>query len=205
MRISTLSGRVLGTLVAAVAIAIFVGPAAALDEVANEKEVLKDCEKKLCGILVKKEPTGADLSCALTKTWAKDKIKEGIEKKKISWSLGDARCAVELAMPRATLVNAVSKPAHTIEFASHTIKCQVERESEVTPISVTVQPKIEFKDGKAVKAFLGLKTIEAPAVVKGAIWTVATLEDTVGVFHGDIISEVNEFISSKCPKALAAQ
>jgi hypothetical protein len=178
-------------------------PVFALEEVANEKEKLKDCEKRICTMIVKKEAAGGDLSCALSKTWAKDKIKEGIEKKKVSWSLGDARCSVDLAVPRATILDAVSKPAHTLEFAKHTIKCEVEREKEITNVSVNLQPKIEFKDGKAVKAYLGLKEIEAPAVIKGAIWTVATVEDTVGLFHGDIIAEVNEFIASKCPKALA--
>ena len=205
MRFANRPGRLIRTFLAVVTLSVIAAPAFALEEIANEKEMLKDCEKRLCGMVTKKEATGADLTCALTKTWAKDKIKEGIEKKKISWSLGDARCAVDLAVPRATIVDAVSKPAHTLEFAKHTIKCQVEREKEVTPINVTLQPKIEFKGGKAVKAYLGLKEIDAPAVVKGAIWTVATLEDTVGVFHGDIIAEVNEFISSKCPKALASQ
>jgi hypothetical protein len=180
----------------------FAGPAAALEETAQERDKLKECEKRLCTLIVKKEATPGDLTCALTKTWAKDKIKEGIEKKKVSWSLGDARCAVNLAVPNATIVDAVAKPAHTLEFPKHAIKCEVEREKEITAVTVNLQPKVEFKDGKAVKAFLGLKEIEAPAVIKGAIWTVATVEDTVGLFHADILSEVNEFIATKCPKAL---
>ncbi len=203
MRFGGKSGRpvmVGAVLAAAVAVG---GPAFGLEESAKEREVLKECEKRICSMIVKKEASGADLKCALTKTWAKDDIKEGVEQKKISWSLGDARCSVDLAVPRADIVNAVAKPAHTLDFPKHTIKCEVEREKEITPVSVSLKPKIEFKDGKAVKAYLGLGDIEAPAVIKGAIWTVAKIEDTVGLFHGEIIGEVNKFISAKCPKAVA--
>lgn len=202
MRFSTfglLTGSLwLGVLVGAQA-------AAAFEEGANEYEKLKACEKQLCTILVKKETAGQVFACGLSKTWTKDKIKEGVEKKKLTWSLGDARCSLDLAMPRANLVDAVSKPSYTLAFPEHTVKCEVEREKEVTPINIKLAPKIEFKDGKAVKAFLGLKDIEAPAVVKGAVWTVATVEDNVGLFHGDIIKEVNTFIGPKCEESVAGK
>lgn len=179
------------------------GVALALEETANEKDALKACEKRVCEMVVKKEAAGDDLACALQKTWSKDKIKEGIEKKRISWGFGNARCAVEVKVPRATIHSALTKSEHALELAAHTVKCEVERESEVTPITVTLAPKVNFKDGKAVKAWIGVKEIEAPAVVKGAIWTVAKVEDTIGLFHSDMIAEINEFIDKKCPKALA--
>jgi hypothetical protein len=203
MRFGGKSGRP-ATVGVALAVAMAVGgPAFGLEENAKEREVLKECEKRICSMVVKKEATGADLTCALTKTWAKDDIKEGIEQKKISWSLGDARCSLDLSVPRADIVNAVAKPAHTLDFPKHTIKCEVERDKEITPVKITLKPKIEFKDGKAVKAYLGLGEVEAPAVLKGAIWTVAKIEDTVGLFHGEIIGEVNKFVGAKCPKVLA--
>lgn len=190
-------------LMAAVTAVVGGGAAFALDEPANEKDALKACEKRVCEMVVKKEAAGDDLSCALQKTWAKDKIKEGIEKKKISWGFGDARCAVEVKVPRANIHSALTKSEHSLELEAHTVKCQVEREAEVTPINVTLAPKVSFKDGKAVKAWIGVKDIDAPAVVKGAIWTVAKVEDTLGLFHSDMIAEINEFIEKKCPKALA--
>lgn len=185
------------------ALTLGAGAALALEETASEKEALKACEQRVCEMVVKKEASGGDLACALQKTWAKDKIKEGIEKKKISWGFGNARCAVEVKVPRANIHSAMTKSEHSLELEAHTVKCQVERESEVTPISVTLAPKISFKDGKAVKAWIGVKEIDAPAVVKGAIWTVAKVEDTLGLFHSDMIGEINEFIEKKCPKALA--
>lgn len=179
------------------------GEAAAFEEPADEKTALKACEQKLCSMVVGKAAGGDDLSCALSKTWAGAKIKEGIEKQKLSWSFGDARCTVAIGAKRADVVGAVSKPDHTLQFDPHTVKCEVEREKEITPINITLAPKLQFKGGKAEKAWLNVTTIEAPAVVKGAIWTAAQLEQNFGLFHGLMIAEINEFIGQKCPKAVA--
>lgn len=180
-------------------------PAGALDEKANEKELLKACEQSMCEIIVKKDAGGGDLKCQLGKTWAKSKIKDGIEKKKISWTFGDARCAIDLAVSRAAMLEALKNPNGSLEIPKHTIKCEVERENEVTPINVSLAPKITFKDGKAQKAWLNVSDIEAPAVVKGAIWTAAKVEDTFGLFHGEMIEEINEFVLQKCPQKYPAK
>lgn len=89
-----------------------------------------------------------------------------------------------------------------LKLDPHKVKCEVEREKEVTAINVSLAPKLQMKDGKAVKAWLGIGDIEAPTAVKGAIWTVAQLEDTFGIFHGDMIKD-NKFVHEKCPKRLA--
>lgn len=178
-------------------------PSRALEEGAKEKEVLEACEKNICELLVKREAAGDDLKCALSKTWGKDKIKSGVESKKIGWSLGDARCSVDLAVKRQAIVDALTKPEFELKIDPHTVKCEVEREKEVTAINVSLAPKIQLKDGKAAKAWLGITNIEAPTAVKGAIWTVAQLEDTFGVFHSDLIKDINKFVHEKCPKRLA--
>jgi hypothetical protein len=180
-------------------------PVNALDQPASEKEALKACEQRLCDIIVNKQPAGDDLSCALSKTWAQAKIKDGIEKRRLSWTFGDARCSVELSAKRDLVLGAVTKPEHALELPQHTVKCEVERDKEVTPINISLAPKITFKDGKAQKAWLNLKSIEGPAVVRGAIWTAAQIEDNFGLFHSDLIAEINEFIEHKCPKALAGK
>ncbi len=181
------------------------GPANALDEKSEERAQLKACERQICTMLVKKETAGPDFSCKIAKTWSKSKIEEGIKKKKLTWGFGDARCTVDVNAKRASLVGAVINGEHTLQFDPHTIKCEVERENSVTAINVTLAPKISFKGGKAHKAWVGLKAIEAPAVVKGALWTVAQVEDNFGLFHGDMISEINEFVAQKCPKAVASK
>lgn len=196
-----------GAVLVGVAVAGVTGiaPAVALDEPTAEKDALKDCERQICEIVMKKDPSGPDLSCALSKTWAQAKIKDGIEKRRMSWAFGDARCQVEFNAKRDTVLASVTKPEHALELAPHTVKCEIERDKEITAINVALAPKIVFKNGKAEKAWLNVKTIEGPAVVKGAIWTAAQIEDNFGLFHGEIISEINEFLERKCPKAVAGK
>jgi hypothetical protein len=177
--------------------------ASALDEAKDEKAQLEACEKDLCTLLVKREAAGSNLQCNIQKTWASKKIKAGVEEKKLSWSLGDLRCGVKFDASRQDVVDALTKPAYELKLASHAVKCEVEREKEVLNISVALSPRIQFKDGKAVKAWLGVGEIQAPTVVKGAIWSAAQLEDTFGVVHGDLIKEINRFVYERCPTHVA--
>ena len=191
-------------ILAAIAVALlWAAPAAALDEGVKEKATLEACEKTLCELLVKHEATGDDLKCDLSKTWGKDKIKSGIEDKKLQWTLGDARCSVSLAAKRQSIVDALTKPDYELKLDPHTVKCEVEREKELTTINISLAPRLQMKDGKAVKAWLGVGNIEAPSAIKGVIWTVAQMEDTFGVFHSELIKDVNKFVYEKCPKRLA--
>ena len=190
-------------LAALVVSAWMAGPALALDEGVKEKADLEACEKSLCELIVKKDPAG-DLKCDLSKTWGKDKIKSGVDGKiKSGWSLGDARCSLSLAAKRQSIVDALTKPEYELKLDPHAVKCEVERDKEVTTINISLAPKIQMKDGKAVKAWLGIGTIEAPTAIKGAIWTVAQMEDTFGIFHSDLIKEINKFVGEKCPKQVA--
>jgi hypothetical protein len=175
----------------------------ALEEAKNEKEQLDACEHEICTLLVKKDPAGSNLQCNIQKTWAGSKIKQGVEEKKLTWSLGDMRCGVQLDVKRQDMVDALTKPEYELKLAPHAVKCDVEREKEVINVSVTIAPRIQFKDGKAVKAWMGVGEITAPTVVKGAIWTAAQLEDTFGVVHGDLIKEINRFVYERCPKRLS--
>jgi hypothetical protein len=183
--------------------ALLTTDAAALEEGKGEKEQLEACERELCGILVKRDAAGGDLKCALQKTWAGSKIKQGVEQKKLTWGFGDVRCGVDLQAKRQELVDALTKPEFELKLSKHAIKCEIERDKEVMPISVALAPRFQFKGGKAVKAWLGIGEIQAPSVVKGAIWTAAQLEDTFGIVHGDLLREVNEFVHQRCPKRLA--
>ena len=173
--------------------------AVALDEGKDEKQNLEACERELCGILVKREASGSDLKCAVQKTWAGRLIKQGVEQKKLTWGFGDVRCTINLEARRQELVDALAKPQFELKLAKHAVRCEVERDKEVMPITVALSPRFQFKDGKAVKAWLGIGEIEAPAVLKGAIWTAAQLEDTFGIVHSDLLREINRFVE-RCPK-----
>jgi hypothetical protein len=178
------------------------GSATALEEDKGEKDKLEACEKDLCSILVKREASGPELKCALQKTWAGAKIKEGVEQKKLSWGFGDVRCAMDVVAKRQDMIDALTKPEYEYKFPAQTVRCDIERDKEVMKVSVAVAPKFQFKDGKATKAWLGIGTIEAPSVVKGAIWTAAQLEDTFGIVHSDLLREINKFVYERCPKRL---
>ena len=180
--------------------ATFATSALALTPVADEKEKLKACERDLCTLVLKKGPAAGDLSCKLSKTWEKSKIVNGVKEKKISWTFGDARCGVDLKVSHADIVAALTKPSHDFKFAPHTVSCQIERSDGVTEVKITMAPRISFKGGKASKAWLNVSKIDAPTMIKGAIWTVTKLEDNFGLFHNQMVSEINEFLHEKCAK-----
>ncbi|MDX2257737.1 MAG: hypothetical protein NW205_02365 [Hyphomicrobiaceae bacterium] len=184
----------------AVAVLLIAAPAMALEPKPDEGEKLKACEQNLCGIILSKDAGGGDLACQISKTWAKDKIEKGAGEKKLSWGFGDARCGIDLTAERAGIIKALTEKEHSLEMKPQTVKCEVEQAEGATTIDVTLAPKVTFKDGKAHKAWLNISKIEAPTVVKGAIWTVAKIEDNFGVFHGEIIEEINDFVGSKCAK-----
>ncbi|MEO1204901.1 MAG: hypothetical protein AAFV45_01080 [Pseudomonadota bacterium] len=185
---------------AALVLTAFTAQAQALKPIPDEAEKLKACEKNLCTMIITKDTSGDDLSCAISKTWAKDKISKGAESKSIDWGFGDARCTLDIGVPRESVVSSLTEKTYDLEVPEQTVKCEIERGEEVTPINVSLAPKLTFKDGKAYKAWLNIGKIDAPAVVKGAIWTAAKLEDNFGLFHSDIIDEVNDFIHNECAK-----
>jgi len=175
------------------------GPAAALDEPADELPNLKACEKRLCTMILNKDPKGDDLACGVQKTWAKSSLKGG-ESKGVSWGFGDARCKVDIKLERSDIVAALTRPKHTVFIPAHQVNCVIEREGEVKPVTVKLAPKLKFKDGKADKVWINLESIDGPADVKSTVWTAAKLEDSIGIFHAPMIKSINKFMHSQCMK-----
>jgi hypothetical protein len=192
-------------LLAACASPFAAGHAWALEERKDEKEKLKICERRMCEMIVRKTPVSGDLSCALTKTWASEKIKERAEDSVATWDYGDARCSVELKLPRAMIVEALAGPKVKLELPRHEVVCEVERDKETTPVRIEIAPKIEFKGGKARQVWVNVKDVDGPAAIKGLVLTVAKVEDTVGLFQKRILKAVNKFIQEKCPAVAAGR
>jgi hypothetical protein len=170
-----------------------------------DKAQLKACEKAMCTMVTKKDPKGADLACKLSRTWTKDQIKDGVKKKQFSWGLGDARCTLDVSISRAAIINAMIKPEQVLDFGPHAVKCVAEKDGKDTPINVNLSPKVAFKAGKAVSATLSVKEIEAPGVIKTAIWSAATLNDKIGIFQKDILKAINEFTGPKCAEVMSGK
>lgn len=185
---------------AVLALAIFTAPAFALDENPNEEQDLKACEKNLCAMILSKQATGDDLTCNISKTWAKDNIEKGASTKSLSWGFGDARCKLDLTAERSNVVSSLTEASHTLAMKEHTVKCEIESEKDVTTIDVTLAPKVTFKDGKAETAELNITKVEAPSVIKAVITGADWIEKNVGLFHGEMIEEINDFVHNKCAK-----
>ncbi len=180
---------------------LLAAPAArALEEQKGEAQAIADCDKRLCGILLQKNRSGDDLKCALTKTWARSTLKGG-DQANLVWGFGDARCSIEIKVPRASLVAAVTTGGkYKFWMPPHTATCVVEENGQPKSLKATVEPKIEFNDGKAEKIWINLRHIEGAASIKDWLSLAASLTDSTGIFHAPMIKAVNRYIYRDCPK-----
>jgi hypothetical protein len=179
-----------------------VSTAHALEEHAGEKKALDACDRKLCAMLVQKNPRGEDLKCNLTKTWARDQIKSA-ETQVTKWGFGDARCTVQVNMSRAELVGALTEPEYRLKAQPHTVNCVIEEEGMPKPIKATLAPKIEFRNGRAEKVRINLQHIDGPPAITGVLSAAASLEDKIGLFQRSMLKSVNRYIEKHCTKLLA--
>lgn len=195
------AGRLFGTGAALLGGFLSASAALALDEQAGEKKAIEECERKLCMLLQKKEPNGDDLKCTLSKTWKRSTIKEA-DQATVQWGYGDARCSVQIDISRELMVAALTSVGKEYKFSvpEHTAHCVVEEGGETRPLTVKLAPKIVFKDGRAEKVWVNLKSIEGPSTIKSTLWTVSVLTDKIGLFHRPMVKAINGFINKSCPK-----
>ena len=79
------------------------------------------------------------------------------------------------------------------------VACTVDREKDAgSEIKFDFSPKITFEKGKAVKAHLNWGKIEAPTLVKGAMWTATATDNTFNVLQSTMVEDINDFIDKKC-------
>jgi hypothetical protein len=189
---------------AALAGALSIAPAAtALEEGRGEQVAIADCDKRLCAILLQKSPNGGDLKCALTKTWAKSKIKEA-DSAKLSWGFGDARCTVDLNLSREKLIAVMDGEKGTFRLAPHTANCVIEQGGKLEKVTAVLAPKIVFKNGRADKIWVNLKSVDGPSSITFTVQTAAQLADSLGLFHRQMIKSVNRYIERHCPTTQVA-
>jgi len=177
------------------------GTAFAEDEA--EKAKLAQCAKDICAIVVSKDASGPDVTCDVTKTWDKDEIQKGAEQKKLSWGQGSAKCTAKLSLKRADIVDSLTKPDHLLKVEKQAVSCEI-GESKY-PISATLAPELKFKESAVTNAALHINDIQGATLIKGAVWTAATLEQNFGLFEKDLVREINRFVTKGCPKILEAK
>ena len=102
-------------------------------------------------------------------------------------------------------MDALTTPQYTLKVEKQPVSCEIERSAEKYPIKMTLAPELKFKDGKATNASLHVDNIEGTTIIKGVVWTAATLEQNFGLFESDLVREVNKFIEKQCPKRMAQE
>ena len=177
----------------------FAAPGHALEPAPGEADAIKACERQLCTMVLGRQSSGPDLACEVAKTWDRDTLKKG-DSSSVSWGFGDARCSVDLALSRADVVAALTKDKHTIVVPEHKVDCIVEQGGKAKPVVAKLAPKLEFKKGKADKIWINLGDVEGPTAVKATVNLAASLEDTLGLFHGSMVKSVNKFLHKRCAK-----
>ncbi len=164
-----------------------------------EKEARQACKVDLCRAFHSKEAAGSDIACHVIKSWRKEQLVKLVAKIKVSWPYEGAHCSTDLNIKRSDLVKAMSEPKAELQLAQHKVTCSIASEkSGSTDFSFELAPKVMFENGKAVKAEAHWGKIEAPTLIKSALWTATAADNTVNVLSGSIVEEVNMFVGKRC-------
>lgn len=164
-----------------------------------EREARKDCKVRICAAFHNRKPDGEDISCNVLKSWRKEQLSKLLEKAKVSWPWGRVSCSTNVSLKRDLLTKATSEEKYLATLDTHKVVCEVEREgAEKAEIKFEFTPKVTFEKGKAVKAVLGWGKVEAPTLVKGAMWTATATDNTFNVLQSTVVEDINDFIGPKC-------
>ena len=171
------------------------------EEEKQEHASRRQCALALCSTLHNHKPDTGDVTCNVQKTWRKEVLVKILSKGKVTWPWGYARCITDLKFDRATLIKSMTLPEFEAQFDTHNIRCELEGEKEKYEVKLQIQPKVTFKQGKAVKASLNWGKIEAPTLAKTALWSATAADNSFGVLQSTVVEDINEFIHTKCMEA----
>lgn len=164
-----------------------------------EREQRKSCKVAMCAALRVRKTDGADIACDIVKSWRKEQLTKLVAKLKVAWPYAGVRCSSAVNVKRADLVTAMTVPKYELQLQKHSVACAVSRDAEAaTDIKFDFSPKVTFEDGKATKAQINWGKIEAPALVKSALWTATAADNTVNLLSGTLVDDINDFVSKKC-------
>lgn len=167
----------------------------------QEREARKDCKVRICAAFRVRKAEGGDIACNVLKTWRKEQLTKMIEKAKVSWPWGPVKCVADIKLKRADLIKAMTEDKFEATLDKHQVACEVQGAAEgdkKSEIKFDFTPKVTFEKGKATKATLNWGKIEAPALVKGAMWTATATDNTFHVLQSTIVEDINDFIGPKC-------
>lgn len=165
----------------------------------KERELRKDCKVRICSAFHVRKPDGGDIACNVLKSWRKEQLTKVVEKAKVSWPWGGVRCVANIKLKRTELIKAMTEDRYETTLDKHEVACEVARENaEKAEIKFEFTPRVTFEKGKAVKAVLNWGKVEAPTLLKGAMWTATATDNTFNVLQSTIVEDINDFIGTKC-------
>ncbi len=164
-----------------------------------EREGRKACKVEICSAFHLRKPEGPDIACNVLKSWRKEQLQKMIERAKVSWPWGAVKCVADIKLKRADLIKAMGDKTYVAQLDTHQVSCEIDRDKESpAKISFAFSPKVTFEGGKATKSSLNWGTIDAPALVKGAMWTATATDNTFNVLQSTLVEDINQFIADKC-------
>lgn len=169
-----------------------------------EKEARKACKVDICAAFRNPASSGSDIACNVTKSWRKEQLVKMVAKMKVSWPYGPVRCVSDIKLNRADLVKAMGGDKVTTQLDKHAVSCTLDTEkADAREIKFEFSPKVVFEKGKAISAKMNWGKIEAPALIKGAMWTATAADNTVNMLTGTLVEDINDFIGAKCDEVKA--
>lgn len=178
------------------------GPAAK-DELTAEEKAERDgrkaCKVAICAAFHRRDPAGGDIACTVLKSWRKEQLAKMVSKAKVSWPWGKVVCTADIKLKREALIKAMTEPKFETTLDRHQVSCEVARDKDgPAKIAFDFAPKVKFENGKAVRASLNWGKVEAPTVVKGAMWTATATDNTFNVLESTLLEDINDFVFKKC-------
>lgn len=165
----------------------------------EEKEGRKACKVEICASFRNPRVSGGDITCSVNKSWRKEQLVKMVAKLKVTWPYGPVRCKADIKLNRAELAKAMTEPKHTTKLDKHSVVCSIERgDDSASDIKMEFSPKLVFESGTAVSAKMYWGKIEAPALIKSAMWTATAADNTVNMLSGTLVEDINDFIGAKC-------
>jgi hypothetical protein len=165
----------------------------------KERAARRDCKVAICAIFHNRKADGPDVACSVLKTWRKEQLDKMVSKAKVSWPWSRVQCTADVKLKRVDLIKGMTEAKYEAALGKHEVKCEVDRDKDTkADINFDFSPKVTFEKGKATKAQLNWGKIEAPALVKGAMWTATASDNTFNVLQSTIVEDINDFIGPKC-------
>jgi hypothetical protein len=116
------------------------------------------------------------------------------------WGLGSAKCSAKVKAKRSEIIAALTAPETTFRLDKQSIACEIG--TERYELRATMAPELTFKQGATTAVSLHMDNIHGAPLIKGVVWTAASLEENFGILQKDMVREVNRFIKKECPKIL---